>query len=43
MVAIVAKSHGVRPQFDDEIMQFRRRHERLDIVPAGPAGPLGIA
>src|SRR5208283_89671 len=43
MVAIVAKPHGVRAQFDDEIMQFRCRHERLDIVPAGPAWPLGIA
>ena len=41
--AIVAKPHRVRAQFDDEIMQFRGRHERLDVVPAGPARPLGIA
>ena len=41
--AIVAKPHGVGPQFDDEVMQLRGRHEGFDVVPARPAGPLGIA
>jgi hypothetical protein len=41
--AIVAKPHGVGPELDDEGMQLRGRHEGFDVVPARPAGPLGIA
>ena len=41
--AIVAKPHGVGPEFDDEVMQLRGRHKCFDVVPARPAGPLGIA
>src|ERR1700720_3293041 len=41
--AIVAKPHGVGPEFDDEVVQLRGRHEGFDVVPARPARPLGIA
>src|SRR5579875_1573219 len=43
MMAVMAKAHGVRTQLNDEVMKFGCWHESLDIVPAGPAGPLGIA
>src|SRR5579862_3889906 len=42
-VPIGAEPHGQRTQLDDQVVQLGLRHQRLDLVPAGPARTLGIA
>src|ERR1700758_1429579 len=39
---VMAEPLGLGAKLLDEIVQLGRRHKRLDIVPAGPAGPLGV-
>ena len=31
-----AQSHGLRAQFDDQVMQFGFRHQRIHIIPPRP-------
>ncbi len=38
-----AEARRLGAQLQDEIAQFRRRHERLDIVPVGLCLTFGIA